>query len=81
MQDITDTDRKKRFLLGYKRALHGLALSVSGGSQALVDKSVESIKWHHDHAIEYGVDATQCSSAASAAWCQANRLDASVFWW
>jgi hypothetical protein len=67
MQDIIDTDRKKRFMLGYTKALQGLVRSASSGSQVLVDKSVESVNWHHDRAVEYGVDATLCSKVTSAA--------------
>ena len=87
MQDIVATNRRKagtkekRFMLGYTKALQGLVRSASSGSQVLVDKSVESVNWHHDRAVEYGVDATLCSKVTSAAWCQANRLDASVFSW
>ena len=87
MQDIVATNRRKagtkekRFMLGYTKALQGLAQSVSSGSQVLVDKSVKSVNWHHEKAGEHGVDPTLCSKATSAAWCQANRLDASVFSW
>jgi single-stranded DNA-binding protein len=87
MQDIVATNRRKagtqekRFMLGYTKALQGLAQSVSSGSQVLVNARVESVNWHHKKAVEHGVDPTLCSKATSAVWCQANSLDASVFSW